>query len=131
MNNNSLMEANIYFPKSELIVWENGIKQYRTKRDHTEVLISYIPPGVEVEAHNHKEVQIGMVISGEFLMRVGNKERIMKPLELVYIAPSNILHGEKIFLTKRLSLLILKGTKKMKFIHFLKIIFLKSIIKGN
>ncbi len=52
----------LYFPTPKLIEWENGVRQYSTVRGDTEVLMSYVPPHTNVEPHQHKEVQIGMVI---------------------------------------------------------------------
>lgn len=85
----------LYFPKPVLKQMENGVRQYSTRRNDTEVLISYVPPGVEVTMHHHKEAQLGMVISGELLMRVGEVEKVLTALDLAYIAPPDILHGAK------------------------------------
>lgn len=82
-----------YFPKPVLKEWENGVRQYCTRRNDTEVLISYVPPGVVVDTHQHKEAQLGMVISGELLMRVGEVEKKLTPLNLAYIAPPFTPHG--------------------------------------
>lgn len=62
----------IYFPTPKLIEWENGVRQYSTVRGDTEVLMSYVPPHTNVEPHQHQEVQIGMVVSGELSMTVGD-----------------------------------------------------------
>ncbi|MGQ4286906.1 cupin domain-containing protein [Bacillus thuringiensis] len=86
---------NDFFPEPILKEWDNGVKQYCTKRGNTEVLISYVPPGLDVDLHKHPEVQLGMVISGELIMRVGDVERKMTPLDTAYIAPPNTLHGAK------------------------------------
>lgn len=86
-------KSDLYFPKAELKEWENGVRQYCTRRNDTEVLISYVPPGVVVDMHQHKEAQLGMVVSGELMMRVGDVERKLTPLDVAYIAPSNIPHG--------------------------------------
>ncbi|PEF67959.1 cupin [Bacillus cereus] len=83
------------FPKPLLKEWENGVRQYCTKRGNTEVLLSYVPPGLDVPLHQHPEVQLGIVISGELLMRVGDVERKMGPLDTAYIAPPHTLHGAK------------------------------------
>lgn len=65
----------LYFPTPKLIEWENGVRQYSTVRGDTEVLMSYVPPHTNVEPHQHKEVQIGMVVSGELMMTVGDVTR--------------------------------------------------------
>jgi 3-[(4R)-4-hydroxycyclohexa-1,5-dien-1-yl]-2-oxopropanoate isomerase len=86
-------DYNTFFPEAELKQWDNGVKQYSTVRGETEVLLSYIPPGVSVDPHSHKEVQIGMVVSGELTMIVGDEKQHMTPLQLAYIAPPNTPHG--------------------------------------
>lgn len=83
----------VYFPDAVLKEWDNGIKQYCTKRNDTEVLISYIPPGLVMDNHQHAEAQLGMVIQGELLMRVGNIEKLLTPLDRAYIAPPHTPHG--------------------------------------
>lgn len=91
--NNTISDYKTFFPESVLKQWENGVKQYSTKRGDTEVLLSYIPPGVKIDLHSHKEVQIGMVISGELTMQIEDIKQKMTPLQLAYIAPPNTLHG--------------------------------------
>ncbi|WP_322904686.1 cupin domain-containing protein [Paenibacillus campi] len=82
-----------YFPEPTVKQWDNGIKQYCTRRGSTEILISYIPPGLHMDMHAHQEAQLGMVISGELVMQVGEHQRHMKALECAYIAPPHIPHG--------------------------------------
>lgn len=85
----------LYFPTPKLIEWENGVRQYSTVRGDTEVLMSYVPPHTNVEPHQHKEVQIGMVVSGELMMTVGDVTRKMTALEFAYIAPPHVPHGAR------------------------------------
>jgi 3-[(4R)-4-hydroxycyclohexa-1,5-dien-1-yl]-2-oxopropanoate isomerase len=82
-----------FFPEATLIEWENGVRQYSTKRGDTEILISYVPPNTIVKAHSHHQAQIGMILKGELYMEVGDESRVMKPLESIYISPPNVLHG--------------------------------------
>ena len=82
-----------FFPEAVLKEWDNGIRQYSTRRGSTEILISYIPPGLHMEMHAHQEVQLGMVISGELIMHVGEHQRHMKALDSAYIAPPFVPHG--------------------------------------
>lgn len=85
--------SNEYFPESSLIEWDNGVRQYSTKRGDTEILISYVPPNTIIEAHNHPQAQIGIILKGELLMKVGEESLLMRPLESIYISPPNIMHG--------------------------------------
>lgn len=84
---------NIYFPNGKEIVWDNGVKQYSSKRENKEVLISYIPPNTDIPKHNHKELQIGMVIKGELEMTVGNQSKTMKPLSTMYVCNQFVEHS--------------------------------------
>lgn len=92
MNKDLMDTKNLYFPEPVLKEWDNGVKQYSTKRGNTEVLISYVPLGTTFK-HKHREAQLGMVISGELLVNVAGYERKLTPLDSVYIAPPNVLHG--------------------------------------
>ncbi|ASB67580.1 Bacilysin biosynthesis protein BacB [Bacillus velezensis] len=85
----------LYFPTPKLIEWDNGVRQYSSVRGDTEVLLSYVPPHTNVEPHQHKEVQIGLVVSGELSMTVGDVTRKMTALESAYIAPPNVPHGAR------------------------------------
>lgn len=83
---------NIYFPNSKEIKWDNGVRQYSSKRDGKEVLISYVPPNTNIESHKHKELQIGMVIKGQLEMKVGDKIEIMRPLQSMYVCNQFVEH---------------------------------------
>ncbi|MGM3175778.1 cupin domain-containing protein [Dickeya lacustris] len=82
-----------FFPEPILIEWENGIRQYSTRRGDTEILISHIPPKTKIKAHSHQQAQIGMILKGELYMRVGDESQVMSALESIYVSPPDILHG--------------------------------------
>ncbi|MFM6811237.1 MAG: cupin domain-containing protein [Dolichospermum sp.] len=54
---------------------------------------AYIAPGACFPLHQHPESQIGMVISGNLEMNVNGKKEILKPLQQVYSAGSEVPHG--------------------------------------
>ncbi|OBQ27800.1 MAG: hypothetical protein AN483_18885 [Aphanizomenon flos-aquae MDT14a] len=54
---------------------------------------AYIAPGACFPLHQHPESQMGMVISGNLEMNVNGKKEILKPLQQVYSAGSEVPHG--------------------------------------
>lgn len=50
-------------------------------------------PGCTVPMHSHPHEQIGMVHSGEALLRIGDEERTVRKGDF-YCIPSGILHGD-------------------------------------
>lgn len=59
-------------------------------------------PGHEVPTHSHPHEQIGMVYSGEAILRIGDEERHVKRGDF-YCIPANVPHsdttiGEKLFI---------------------------------
>jgi len=54
---------------------------------------AYIAPGACFPIHQHPESQMGMVISGNLEMNVNGKKEILKPLQQVYSAGSEVPHG--------------------------------------
>jgi bacilysin biosynthesis protein BacB len=85
----------LYFPEAKRIDWDNGVRQYSTVRGDTEVLVSYVPPHTNIEPHEHKEAQIGIVVKGELSMTVGHSVQTLKALDSAYIAPPFVPHGAK------------------------------------
>jgi len=45
-----------------------------------------------VASHAHPNEQAGVVAEGEFTMRIGDQERVLKKGD-VYLIPSNVEHG--------------------------------------
>jgi bacilysin biosynthesis protein BacB len=54
---------------------------------------AYIAPRACFPLHQHPESQMGMVISGNLEMNVNGKKEILKPLQQVYSAGSEVPHG--------------------------------------
>ncbi len=53
-----------------------------------------IDPHVEIEAHSHPHEQMGTVLEGEIILKIGQKEKVLKAGDC-YVAPSNTLHGAR------------------------------------
>ncbi|MBI2202009.1 MAG: cupin domain-containing protein [Armatimonadetes bacterium] len=58
-----------------------------------------LEPGSVVPAHTHPHEQMGVVLEGEFHMRVGGEERLLKPGD-VYLVPSNMEHSVTVGATR-------------------------------
>lgn len=69
-----------------------GLRTRHAAADWFEVMVSRIPPGAAVPAHRHKNEQIGVAVSGRYLMQVGGEEREMQEGD-IYVAPPDILHS--------------------------------------
>ncbi|MHC5821662.1 MAG: cupin domain-containing protein [Nostoc sp.] len=59
----------------------------------TVVQLASIPPGATFELHRHPESQIGMQIAGRLEININGTKEILEPLQQVYVAGSNVLHG--------------------------------------
>lgn len=87
-----------FFPKSRVVKMVEGIESQSFDLNDdkgTQIILSKINPGAVLQPHQHNELQIGMALSGRFLMEVDGEEEILEPLKNAYIARPNILHGAK------------------------------------
>ncbi|WRH68895.1 MAG: cupin domain-containing protein [Planktothrix sp. GU0601_MAG3] len=50
-------------------------------------------PNAQLEPHQHKESQLGMILNGSLVMDLNGNKTLMQPLYHVYVAESNLLHG--------------------------------------
>jgi quercetin dioxygenase-like cupin family protein len=51
-------------------------------------------PGHSVPSHSHPHEQIGMVYSGEAILKIGNEEQVVKKGDF-YCVPANVQHSDK------------------------------------
>jgi bacilysin biosynthesis protein BacB len=81
-----------YFPEPRRLTLAPGIETLSFRYDKTEVLISEIAPGAILEPHAHPEAQIGLAISGSFIIEVNGREQVLDPLNTVYVVDPNVPH---------------------------------------
>jgi quercetin dioxygenase-like cupin family protein len=53
-------------------------------------------PGYDTPLHTHEHEQVGMVISGKAVMRIGDRKKIVRPGDF-YLIPAHTLHSDKSF----------------------------------
>ncbi|BAT71964.1 conserved hypothetical protein [Thermosulfidibacter takaii ABI70S6] len=62
--------------------------------EKVQMVLFEIAPNSEIPEHSHPHEQMGTVLEGKILLKVGNEERILKKGD-AYIAPPNIPHSGK------------------------------------
>lgn len=82
-----------YFPEPKIIKVNSDVELIAFPCADTVVQLASIPPGAKFELHQHPESQIGMQISGCLEININGKKKILEPLQQVYVAGSNVLHG--------------------------------------
>lgn len=91
----------LYFPLPKRTVKTNGVEILTfeiTNNYNTQIQLAIIPPGAEIISHNHSEVQIGLCLSGSFLMEVNGNQMILNEMETAYsVAPNEFHSGKNIF----------------------------------
>lgn len=87
-----------FFPEPEALNIAKGIDSMLfdiKDKSGTKIILSRIAPGAIVDPHQHPEIQIGMSLSGRFLMTVDGQEKMMEPLENAYVARPNVMHAAR------------------------------------
>jgi quercetin dioxygenase-like cupin family protein len=82
-----------YFPQPKTIKINSDVELIAFQCQDTVVQLASIPPGATFELHRHPESQIGMQIAGRLEMNINGTKEILEPLEQVYVAGFNVLHG--------------------------------------
>lgn len=82
-----------FFPQPKTIKINFDVELIAFQCQDTVVQLASIPPGATFELHRHPESQIGMQIAGRLEFNLNGKKEILEPLQQVYVAGSNVLHG--------------------------------------
>ncbi|MEH2000906.1 MAG: cupin domain-containing protein [Nostoc sp.] len=82
-----------YFPQPKTIKINSDVELIAFQCQDTVVQLASIPPGATFELHRHPESQIGMQIAGRLEININGTKEILEPLQQVYVAGSNVLHG--------------------------------------
>lgn len=82
-----------YFPQPKTIIINSDVELIAFQCQDTVVQLASIPPGATFELHRHPESQIGMQISGRLEFNLNGTKEILEPLQQVYVAGTNVLHG--------------------------------------
>ncbi|MEH2077955.1 MAG: cupin domain-containing protein [Nostoc sp.] len=82
-----------FFPQPKTIKINFDVELIAFQCQDTVVQLASIPPGATFELHRHPESQIGMQIAGRLEFNLNGKKEVLEPLQQVYVAGSNVLHG--------------------------------------
>jgi len=82
-----------YFPQPRTIIINSNVELLAFECQDTVVQLASIPPGATFTLHRHPESQIGMQITGRLEFNLNGTKEILEPLEQVYVAGANVLHG--------------------------------------
>ncbi|MBW4592040.1 MAG: cupin domain-containing protein [Brasilonema angustatum HA4187-MV1] len=82
-----------YFPQPKTIIINSNVELLAFQCQDTVVQLASIPPGATFTLHSHPESQIGMQITGRLEFNLNGTKEILEPLEQVYVAGANVLHG--------------------------------------
>lgn len=82
-----------FFPQPKTRKINSNVELIAFQCQDTVVQLASIPPGATFELHRHPESQIGMQISGRLEININGTKEILEPLQQVYVAGSNVLHG--------------------------------------
>jgi len=69
-----------------------GIKMQFFVSPWCEIMVSEIPKGAVMPVHHHKNEQIGVAVSGKYIMQVGDEEELFE-YGKIYYAPPDVPHG--------------------------------------
>jgi bacilysin biosynthesis protein BacB len=82
-----------FFPNYELIKLSSGIELKVFNCQDTIFQFASVEPNAQLEPHQHRESQLGMILNGSLVINLNGNKTLMQPLSHVYVAESNILHG--------------------------------------
>ncbi|MBN3895416.1 MAG: cupin domain-containing protein [Nostoc sp. NOS(2021)] len=82
-----------FFPQPKTININSNVELIAFQCQDTVVQLVSIPPGATFELHRHPESQIGMQISGRLEININGTKEVLEPLQQVYVAGYNVLHG--------------------------------------
>ncbi len=75
---------------------KNGIKMKVITGTKAQMVLFQIDPHTEFPPHMHPHEQMGTVLAGALLLKIGKSEKILKPGD-AYIVPPNTEHSAKTF----------------------------------
>jgi len=77
--------------KSEIV--EGDVKRYIYTGENIQTVEYHFPPNKVFPEHKHEDhEQIGFLVKGKMVFRIGNVERILKPGDY-YHAPRGVVHN--------------------------------------
>lgn len=82
-----------FFPNYELVQLGSGIELKVFNCQDTIFQFASVEPNAQLESHQHRESQLGMILNGSLVMDLNGNKTLMQPLSHVYVAESNLLHG--------------------------------------
>ncbi|MEA5536960.1 cupin domain-containing protein [Crocosphaera sp. XPORK-15E] len=82
-----------FFPQAQIIKVSSDVELTAFNCSDIVVQLAKIAPNAVFPLHKHPESQIGMLFSGQLEMNINGTKTMIEPLQQVYIAQPNILHG--------------------------------------
>lgn len=82
-----------FFPNPKTTKINSDVELIAFQCQDTVVQLASVAPGATFELHQHPESQIGMQIAGRLEININGTKEILEPLQQVYVAGSNVLHG--------------------------------------
>ena len=82
-----------FFPNPKTTKINSNVELIAFQCQDTVVQLASVAPGATFELHQHPESQIGMQIAGRLEININGTKEILEPLQQVYVAGSNVLHG--------------------------------------
>ena len=71
-----------------------GVKMRVLTGERVQMVLFEIDPHTEIPQHSHPHEQMGTVLEGSILLKVGNEERLLKKGD-AYIAPPDVPHSAR------------------------------------
>ncbi len=71
-------------------VWDGAVAR-AVRGERIQLAVLDLDPGIEVPEHSHGNEQVGIVLTGRMLLRVGSDERDLGPGE-TYVIPPDVPH---------------------------------------
>jgi quercetin dioxygenase-like cupin family protein len=72
-------------------VLREGITARAVEGERMTLAVVDLVPNLVMPAHHHENEQLGFIIAGSIVMRIGNEERDLRPGD-TYSIPSNVSH---------------------------------------
>ncbi|HET6311012.1 MAG TPA: cupin domain-containing protein [Candidatus Nitrosotalea sp.] len=72
-------------------VLREGITARAVEGERMTMAVVDLVPNLVMPAHHHENEQLGFIIAGSMVMRIGNEERELRPGD-TYSIPSNVSH---------------------------------------
>lgn len=82
-----------FFPTSQTIEVNPKVDLLAYQCGDSILQLASLLPGSTFALHQHVESQMGLIVSGLLEMNVDGTKEVMKPLQQVYFADSNVPHG--------------------------------------